>query len=1295
MPSKTLFAALLGLMFCISPVAVSMAATPMVFSHLAVEDGLSQNTVLTVFQDSKGFMWIGTEAGLNRFDGYQFKRYNQDRSNPDALRSDFIWDIDEDLDGNLWFATKGGGLVRWERAADRFVTYRNDPNNARSLSSDAVRSVLVDADGHVWAGTRGGGLNRFRPETDDFDNFRHNPHDARSISDDTIFDLMMDRQGNLWLGTNAGLNVMDVQAERFLNYRHQPGDDSSLSNDIVMRVYQDASDTIWVGTFEGGLNRFDSLTDRFTSLRHVADDPSSLSHDYVWSILEDANGRLWVGTQDGLNLLDRTADTFTRYQKSSADPTSLGASYVMSLFQDARGLMWIGTRGAGISQWNPRSWSLGHYKNDQLKDAMVVAFASDNTDGVWIAALGAGLSRLDRKTGEFKPLQDFLQPGQALSDPRAMSLLIDRNNAMWVGTMTGGLNRIDLENGTVRTWKNDPNDPASLSANGVMSLLEYNNGDIWVGTFGGGLNRYLAETDRFERFNHDPKNVATLSSPRATALAQDPQGRIWIGTDDAGLNLLDPATRRVWRFNHDPGDQTSLSSNGIYTLHVDAAGTIWVGTTDGGLNRIDGGSSSPQDVRFEHIDTNAGLSSNVVYGMQSDADGHLWLSGNLGLTRYNPISGVTQNYHKRHGLQGEEFNFGAHHRDANGRLYFGGANGFNAFYPRDLEQLIDAPPVVLTSFEKFNKPFALDMPYSQVAGVRLGYDDDVVTFEFAALDYVAPDKNRYRYMLEGFDQDWVESGNRRRVTYTNLGAGNYVFRVRAADSSGTWFDDGLVINVRVDAAPWATPVAYLLYVSAALLVIGGVFAWQHRRLKAAAQLRQLAYYDTLTGLPNIKLFRQRLTDTLAEASRENEEVAVLYVDLDRFKRINDTLGHTVGDHLIKSVAGRLSQCVHGRSDAVNRFDLARISGDEFLIFARHGQARREAREMAEDIAQVLSQSYSSGGQELVVSASIGGAVFPDHGEDAESLIKAADMAVALAKQDGRRSFRLYSRNLSARAVQRLSLEHEIRIALEENQFQLYYQPKYRTGDLKIVGAEGLLRWFHPTRGEISPGQFISVAEEAGQISDLSRWVVGAACAQLRTWQDQDLPLVPVAVNLSPEDFLRDNPVQMILDATSKSDISPHYLNIEITESALMRDIDRVSASLHEIKALGCELSVDDFGTGYSSLAYLKRFPLDTLKIDRSFVSDISTDADDAAICSAIVAMGRVLGLKVVAEGVETEDQLRRLRADACDQFQGFLLSKAVPADLFMDQLLTQSPAAGKAQKEARETEKKIVQLVQR
>ncbi|MEL7449673.1 MAG: EAL domain-containing protein, partial [Pseudomonadota bacterium] len=440
----------------------------------------------------------------------------------------------------------------------------------------------------------------------------------------------------------------------------------------------------------------------------------------------------------------------------------------------------------------------------------------------------------------------------------------------------------------------------------------------------------------------------------------------------------------------------------------------------------------------------------------------------------------------------------------------------------------------------------------------------------------------------------------------------------------------------------------------------------------AAQLRQLAYYDSLTGLPNQKLFRQRLGDALEEATQDGDSVGVLYLDLDRFMRINDTLGHTVGDDVLAAVAARLAQAANGFG--VGRCEIGRLSGDEFLVYLRCRDPEARMQRLASELSETLSAPFACGGQDLSITASMGVSLFPQHGKDAEALIKAADIAVSRAKSAGRRCMRMYSRKMSAHAMKRLSLENELRQGLASEQFQLYYQPKYRARDLRIVGAEALIRWFHPTRGSISPGNFIPVAEEAGLIVELGNYVLRAASRQLKAWKDDGLPVVPISVNVSPEEFFRGDPATALADAAEANGISGRLLEVEITESALIRDIERVTDALGDIKKLGSRVSVDDFGTGYSSLAYLKRFPLDRLKIDRSFVNELTATSDDGAICSAIIAMARALGLRVVAEGVETDEQLRYLREQGCDEIQGFLLSRPVPADSFMELVLAQNTA---------------------
>jgi diguanylate cyclase (GGDEF)-like protein len=442
------------------------------------------------------------------------------------------------------------------------------------------------------------------------------------------------------------------------------------------------------------------------------------------------------------------------------------------------------------------------------------------------------------------------------------------------------------------------------------------------------------------------------------------------------------------------------------------------------------------------------------------------------------------------------------------------------------------------------------------------------------------------------------------------------------------------------------------------------------RKKSEDRIFNLAYFDELTALPNRQLFGQSLERTINKAKRDDEQFAVLFVDLDRFKRINDTLGHSVGDELLKEVARRLESCTRS-TDSVSRigaFDeevqLARLGGDEFVIQLYGIETEDTVSTIASRIISVLTPPFNCEGHQFVVTPSIGIALYPQDGESAEELLMNADSAMYRAKFAGRNNFQFFSETMRSKSLHRLDLENEIRKALEADQFELYYQPKADAESWTLVGAEALLRWHHPERGVIAPAEFIPVAEETGLIVPIGQWVLQEACKQAKIWSNSPFGDIAVAVNISSHQFQSDSLIDDVLGAALSAGIDPTSLDLEITESVLLQDAENTLVALNTLKRAGISLSVDDFGTGYSSLSYLKRFPIDTLKIDRSFVKDIHVDQDDAAICAAILAMARQLGLNVVAEGVETKEQLEFLRHHGCNQIQGFLCSKPLSADQF-------------------------------
>ncbi len=455
------------------------------------------------------------------------------------------------------------------------------------------------------------------------------------------------------------------------------------------------------------------------------------------------------------------------------------------------------------------------------------------------------------------------------------------------------------------------------------------------------------------------------------------------------------------------------------------------------------------------------------------------------------------------------------------------------------------------------------------------------------------------------------------------------------------------------------------------------------RKLADKQIHQLAFYDTLTGLPNRGMFSREVNVQIERAKRTYSKLALLYLDLDRFKRINDTLGHSAGDELLSSVAKRLENCCRRydrrtlgvESGSATEVRIARIGGDEFAVLLTGVDGPETAMTVSERILEELATPFTHEGHQFVVSPSIGISMMPDDGDTLEDLLKNADTAMYQAKKNGRNNFRFFTDTMNLRSLERLHLENELRVAIEERALTLAYQPKYCLRSSRVVGVEALLRWKHKEFGQISPARFVRVAEETGLIIPLGRWVFEEACRQIQEWQGTALDGVPVAVNVSSQQFLRDDFVDDFLKCLWASGIKGQSLEIEITESTLMTDTSRTILQLEQLKEAGVSLALDDFGTGYSSFDYLRKFPVDRMKIDRSFVREIGSTDNGGALCAAMIAMAQQLGLSVVAEGVEEVDQLSFLQKRGCDEIQGYYFCRPIPAGELLT-FMTELKSAG-------------------
>ncbi len=448
-----------------------------------------------------------------------------------------------------------------------------------------------------------------------------------------------------------------------------------------------------------------------------------------------------------------------------------------------------------------------------------------------------------------------------------------------------------------------------------------------------------------------------------------------------------------------------------------------------------------------------------------------------------------------------------------------------------------------------------------------------------------------------------------------------------------------------------------------------------RNAAAAERIERLAYFDTLTGLPN----RQRCTETaermFAAAADSEESVAVIYLDLNSFKRVNDTFGHSVGDAVLRTVAGNLTRVLESFKDTIEHVTVGRFGGDEFVILLRHRRARALAIQVADTCCSVFKEPIAHEGLEFYSAPSIGLAVYPDDGDDVATVLKHADTAMYQAKSGSAAAVAVYIPAMSSRLRDWLDLEARLRRAVEDDLLHLHFQPKFRLSDNRIAGVEALLRWVDPEYGEISPNRFVEIAEDSGLIIDMGSWVVRAACRQLRAWLDRGIT-IPIAINVSGKELLHGDPARAIETEAAAAGVPTSLIEVEITESLLVKDSNAVRSALERLRQLGCRIALDDFGTGYSSLAYITRFPPDRIKIDKAFVQNVDCSASDAAIANAILSLGASLNLVVTAEGIERAGQLEWLRARGCHEVQGFLLSKPLSARELEQRFLEQAaPAA--------------------
>ncbi len=839
------------------------------FSHLSTNQGLSQNEVYCILQDRKGFMWFGTAAGLNRYDGYQFIVYKHNPQDSLSLSHNFVLALCEDHAGNLWVGTRGGGLNRFDRKKNQFTRFTADPHRPGALTDNQIWYIYQDREQILWVGTATGGLNRFDYTTETFDAFRYDPNDIGSISYGGVGVILEDHNGVLWLGTErGGLNRFDRASQIFRAFRHDPQNPNSLSNDYVWSIVEDRNGTLWVGTYQGGLNRFNRETETFTHFQHRVGDPNSIGSDLVKAIFEDDAGNLWVGTYgSGLNRLNNDGVSFTHYQHDPYNPGSIVNNHVLTISQNRSGLLWVGT-GKGIS----RSESTKQFTlyqnpdkngNNDTNDADIWAVFEDDAEAgekIWVGTRNSGLKHVDRATNKVVHYQHEPHNPNSLISDHVTFITKDQIGVYWIGTF-GGLNRFDPATGAFTAFVLNKGQENSLNHNYISFILEDSLNDariLWVGTRGGGLNQMNLSSGRIRHFRFDPEKTYNSEDYIFQIFPDvfENEKVLWLATYGGGLVRFYPGTGKYFAYRHDEHDPYSLSNDDVLSLCKSIRGDYWIGTADG-LNRFD-----PEKEVFEQFHLTNGLPSETIYSILEDNHGNLWMGTNNGISRFDPIKKTFRNYDINDGLPGNQFtsNSGSYFKNQRGELFFGGVNGFISFNPGDIKDNLHIPPIVITDFRVQNhavpvlgrfvstdvedhnsSTLYLQSDITETKEITLSYLDNVFTFEFAALDYSVSEKNQYAYMLEGFDPDWNDVGKRRTATYTNLDPGEYVFRVKGSNNDEVWNDEGTSVKITITPPWWQTWWAYLLFAAAglALLIAGRRYELNRQGLKYELELEHL------------------------------------------------------------------------------------------------------------------------------------------------------------------------------------------------------------------------------------------------------------------------------------------------------------------------------------------------------------------------------------------------------------------------------------------------------------------------